>query len=315
MISVAMTTYNGEAFVSKQLESICAQSMPVDEIIICDDGSTDHTVEIIRHYMDKKPNIKLYINEKNLGYRENFKKALSLCQGDFIFLSDQDDIWMKDKVSEVIHKMHTNNAISVLATSFHYIDQNDNYINKENTTLYYHPVEDEELKQITFQELLLHNYFQGCCMCMKKHIKELYLQGYSDEIPHDWLINLIAANENGMYLWKKPLVLYRIHQHNTIGVETFNKSRLSWLKQEFTLEHRVRDLDDVLLALNALEKSSFVINRANTKIIKATNTFVVHLLKCLNEKKAYKAKGEEKDIYKLFRTSKGRLFDFLYTRM
>lgn len=315
MISVAMTTYNGEAFVGKQLESICNQSMPVDEIIICDDGSIDCTVEIIRYYMDNNPNIKLYINEKNLGYRENFKKALSLCQGEYIFLSDQDDIWMKDKVSEVIHKMHKNNAISVLATSFHYIDQNDTYINKENMTLYYHPVGEEELKQISFQELLLHNYFQGCCMCMKKHIKELYLQSYSDRIPHDWFINLIAANENGMYLWKKPLVLYRIHQHNTIGVETFKKSRFSWLKQEFTLEHRVRDLHDVLLALNALEKSNLVMNQANTQIITSTHSFVVHLLKCLNEKKIYKAKGVEKDIYKLFRTSKGRLFDFLYTRI
>ena len=98
MISVAMTTYNGEQYIKEQLTSIIHQSRQVNEIIICDDCSKDHTPEIIQSFQNqyKDINIKLYINEKNVGYRDNFKKAISLCSGDYIFISDQDDIWKKE---------------------------------------------------------------------------------------------------------------------------------------------------------------------------------------------------------------------------
>ena len=87
MISVAMTSYNGEKYIQKQLDSILNQTLKVDEIIICDDGSTDRTVEILKQYP-----VTLYQNEKNLGYRLNFKKAMELCSGDFVFLCISDKI-------------------------------------------------------------------------------------------------------------------------------------------------------------------------------------------------------------------------------
>ena len=93
MISVAMTTYNGEKYIRKQIESILNQSMKVDEIIVCDDGSTDKTVEILKEYP-----VTVYQNENNLGYRLNFKKAMSLCTHEYTFLCDQDDIWEKKKI-------------------------------------------------------------------------------------------------------------------------------------------------------------------------------------------------------------------------
>lgn len=93
MISVAMTTFNGEKYIEKQIESIIHQSLPVDEIIVCDDGSTDHTVELLKKY-----DVTLIQNFQNLGYKLNFKQAMEKCNGDYIFLCDQDDIWEKDKV-------------------------------------------------------------------------------------------------------------------------------------------------------------------------------------------------------------------------
>lgn len=80
MISVAMTTYNGEKFVCEQIESILNQSMKVDEIIVCDDGSSDSTIELLKKYP-----VKVVQNDVNLGYRLNFKKAMELCSGDYIF--------------------------------------------------------------------------------------------------------------------------------------------------------------------------------------------------------------------------------------
>ena len=88
MISVAMTTYNGALYLKKQLDSILFQTMAIDELIICDDGSSDETKEIIQDYQKKYPQIHFYENKENLGYKLNFKKAMDLCCGDYIFLCD-----------------------------------------------------------------------------------------------------------------------------------------------------------------------------------------------------------------------------------
>jgi glycosyltransferase involved in cell wall biosynthesis len=101
-ICVAMCTYNGERFLLEQLDSFLAQTRQPDELVVCDDGSTDRTREILEKFKHKAPfSVRLYLNEQNLGFRRNFEKALSLCQGDLIALSDQDDIWLPEKINEV----------------------------------------------------------------------------------------------------------------------------------------------------------------------------------------------------------------------
>src|SRR6476659_477323 len=98
-ISVALCTYNGERFLNEQLESILAQTFPVTEIIVCDDGSTDDTSTMLQQFERRYFNLfKIYVNAENLGVIKNFEKAISLCAGDIIFLADQDDIWEINKV-------------------------------------------------------------------------------------------------------------------------------------------------------------------------------------------------------------------------
>ena len=88
-VSVAMCTYNGHQYIKEQLLSILEQTIPIDEIIICDDGSKDATIQIIIEYMNAYPGvIKLIKNSQNLGYTKNFEKAICLCSGDIIFLAD-----------------------------------------------------------------------------------------------------------------------------------------------------------------------------------------------------------------------------------
>lgn len=125
MISVAMTTYNGENFVLEQINSIFHQTRNIDELIIVDDHSSDQTIPIILHLMQEHPDwsIKVYVNTKNLGYKRNFEKAIALSNGDHIFLSDQDDVWMENKVEEMMRIMETDPQIEVLASSFDLIDQ------------------------------------------------------------------------------------------------------------------------------------------------------------------------------------------------
>lgn len=101
-----MCTYNGEKYIKEQLDSILKQSHPVDEIIIQDDCSTDGTLKIIQKYEQKEVSIKCFQNERNLGYNANFISALQKATGDYIAISDQDDIWHPDKIALQLKEMN-----------------------------------------------------------------------------------------------------------------------------------------------------------------------------------------------------------------
>ena len=124
-ISIIMAVYNGEKYLIRQLRSIINQTKKIEEVILIDDCSKDKSVEIIEEFIKKNKlyNWKLIINKKNLGYKNNFKKGLSLVNGDIIFLADQDDIWHTDKVEKILTVM--NNDILAISSSFNFINQND----------------------------------------------------------------------------------------------------------------------------------------------------------------------------------------------
>ena len=94
-----MGTYNGEKFIREQLDSILAQTYPIKEIIIQDDGSTDGTIAICEEYAEKYPNIHFSCNEHNLGFNLNFKCAAMKATGDYVAISDQDDVWFPEKIA------------------------------------------------------------------------------------------------------------------------------------------------------------------------------------------------------------------------
>lgn len=116
-LSVALCTYNGANYIREQLESILSQIIPVDEIVICDDGSTDDTIEIIEKVL-KNTKIKIIFqqNDKNIGLINNFAKAVSLCTGDIIFLSDQDDVWLPQKTQCITSHFKHNPGIDLIST-------------------------------------------------------------------------------------------------------------------------------------------------------------------------------------------------------
>ena len=113
-ISIAMAAYNGEKYLRAQLESFLLQSRLPDELIVCDDGSTDATLEILELFRQKAPfNVYIFRNKINLGFTKNFEKSIMKCSGDLIFFSDQDDIWFNNKV-EVIEKACVSNPEKLL---------------------------------------------------------------------------------------------------------------------------------------------------------------------------------------------------------
>ena len=101
--SIALCTYNGERFLSQQLESLAAQTILPDELVICDDASSDSSLRILEDFAQKAPFIvRIFKNPKNLGYIKNFEKAIGLCSMDVIFLSDHDDYWESEKLNQVL---------------------------------------------------------------------------------------------------------------------------------------------------------------------------------------------------------------------
>ncbi len=322
MISVAMTTYNGALYLKKQLDSILFQTMAIDELIICDDGSSDETKEIIQDYQKKYPQIHFYENKENLGYKLNFKKAMDLCCGDYIFLCDQDDIWMEDKVEKMINKIKENPKIQVLASSFVYINQVDEEIEttldsgKSNNNLYLKPVKEGDCVPVSFEEYYNHNYFQGCSLLLKKEIKNKVVNHFSIRVAHDYLINFTAAKEEEMYFWNVPLFKYRLHENNTIGVVDQNINFIQKMRNRNTLKIRSLLAVDGISMLEALKETDPSFYKKRESYYENKIAFYKEHLKYLEDRNLFGLLFENKNpYYKEFKGFKARMMDLLYAMM
>jgi glycosyltransferase involved in cell wall biosynthesis len=242
--SVAMCTYNGEKHIKNQLGSILNQSLAIDEIIICDDGSNDKTIEIITQFQLEYPNIiSLYRNSINLGSNKNFEKAFSLCTGDYIFLSDQDDIWKKNKVEKIIQYFSENESAEAVFSNAELI--NDDNKTFTNISLWDSKgfMENQLSKPIDlFQHITFKsNTVTGATLCIKQEIKSLILP--IPDIPkfyHDEWIAVIIASRRKLEYITDELISYRIHSGQQIGAKgNLNKSRLKnhLATANYILEH------------------------------------------------------------------------------
>lgn len=111
-VSVAICTYNGARYLREQLESIRQQSRTADELVVCDDASQDETVQILREFSAESGiKIRIYVNSANLGFTRNFEQALRLCDGDLVFIADQDDIWYPKKIEAVCRLCRDNPGV------------------------------------------------------------------------------------------------------------------------------------------------------------------------------------------------------------
>lgn len=228
MVSVVMATFNGEKYLEKQLNSILMQTLLPDEILIFDDRSVDKTEEIVNQFIKKNTTsveIKFVKNETNLGYALNFYQGLKYARGDYIFLSDQDDIWYANKIEIIVKIMKKNKKISALNTAYILIDDKGkeikNYLSKKFK-------DNEKLKKIDFFNFIKSPRYPGMAMCINKRIlPQLQRIERGDIIAHDWLLNLIASENNEMYFLDKILTKYRQHFENTYGLTcTANKKNI-----------------------------------------------------------------------------------------
>lgn len=203
MISVCMATYNGEKYIRQQIESILIQLEKNDELIISDDMSIDNTLKIVNSFCDSR--IKVHIHKENHGFVKNFENALSFARGDYIFLSDQDDIWMPNKVSIAMKYLK---KYDFIVSDCITIDENENVISSSR-------IKDYNIRT-GFWRLMLKTRYLGCCMAFNRKILNCVLPFPSNSylLEHDLWIAAVAECYFKTSLIEEPLIKYRRHGGN-----------------------------------------------------------------------------------------------------
>lgn len=201
-ISVCMATYNGEKFIKEQLESILCQLGNNDEVIISDDGSTDDTKLVIESFKDER--IKFFKNNGTKGVVSNFENALNKSTGDYIFLSDQDDVWNKGKVDKVICELQ---SCDLVLTDAYVVDSEGSVINKSFFEL--------NRSRKGFFKNIVKNSYLGCAMAFNRKTLEACLPFPSNLPMHDWWIGLVAEVDGHVVHLNDKLINHRRHGNNT----------------------------------------------------------------------------------------------------
>ena len=220
-ISIAMCTYNGAQYVPQQLESFARQSCLPCELIVCDDGSTDATLAIVEGFAAQAAfPVRIFKNERNLGSTRNFEKAINLCSGDLIALSDQDDEWYPGKLS-AMHRLFEEFPEALAAFS-------DADVMNERSA----PVGRKLWKSLFFTPgkkvphvdtgmvatLFRPNYFvTGATMVFRSSLRSRCLP-IPDSWVHDAWISWMAALRDGLAPLPAVTIRYRLHTQQQIGL-------------------------------------------------------------------------------------------------
>jgi glycosyltransferase involved in cell wall biosynthesis len=247
LVSVAMATFNGANYLKEQLSSILGQTYPNLEIIITDDASSDETLAILRDYQKSHDRIKIFRHRVNQGITASFEDSIKNCRGEFIAISDQDDIWELNKIEVLMNAMENEDAI---CSDSELIDQSGQSLNKRISSL-----------------VNLKSFYSGAPflmgICLPGH--SLMMQGdfaryilpMPGEIMYDRWISYCAAANNGIKYVHLPLVKYRQHESNSYGVgKAKNKKNKKTKEQKFHIK---------LMELNACAKVP--VKDEETKII------------------------------------------------
>ncbi len=217
MISVVLAAYNGGEYIKAQLESVLSQLSVDDEVVISDDNPSGNTAEAIKDILSVDKRIR-YIHGPGKGVIKNFENAIKNATGDYIFLCDQDDIWLDGKV-EAVMKEFENGALVVMHDA-KIVDSNLNVT--ENSFFESHGSGTGIIKNI------IKNSYIGCCMAFSSKLKE-FLLPFPDNLPmHDQWIGLIGEKKGKVSLINTPYLLYRRHDATVTGKSTSFSQKLKW---------------------------------------------------------------------------------------
>lgn len=230
LVSIAVATYNGAEFLAPQLDTLINQTYKNLEIVICDDASTDNTHSIIEAYQKLDSRIKFFPNKENLGFNLNFERTLKHCSGEFIAISDQDDIWLLDKIEIVLNAW------------------------EEGVILVHHSTktfENEPLPELAItneikgfsgnrlETLLRGNTVQGCTIMFKREILKLALP-FQKDVLYDWWLAICAASEGNIQFMHRNLIYHRRHTLSAHYSKVKEKSKFYYHQEHVTLLNFVK---------------------------------------------------------------------------
>ncbi len=203
MITVCIATYNGARFIEQQIRSILPQLEENDEVILSDDGSTDKTISIVSNIADARIRI-IPNNGKKHSPTTNFENALKYAKGDYIFLSDQDDIWMSQKVKKMMGILKQGRYDCVVSDAM--VTDAEGNITSHSLFKIMH------VRHNRIYNLFVHNGYTGCCMAFNKNVLKKSLP-FPDNIPmHDIWIGNVAAFFFNVGFINEPLIKFRRHE-------------------------------------------------------------------------------------------------------
>lgn len=218
MVSVCMATFNGEEFIIQQIQSILNQLDITDELIISDDGSTDKSISLIESLNDKR--IKIFPDNNFKSPIYNFENALKHAVGDYIFMSDQDDLWIENKVKIMVEQMEL--GYDLVISDCELVDQN--LIKWNPSYFHFNKSGPGIIKNI------IKNSYMGCCMAMSKRLLDTCLPFPRNLPMHDSYIGLVGELKFKVKFINVPLLLHRKHLNNSSSTST-GKSNYSLIQK------------------------------------------------------------------------------------
>jgi glycosyltransferase involved in cell wall biosynthesis len=218
-ISVAMCTFNGARFLDAQLESLAAQDRQPDELIVCDDASSDNSCEIIREFARRAGfAVRLVVNDKNLGTTKNFEKAIEICQAPIIALADQDDVWYAHKLDRIERHFLASSFVVAVFSDADIIDEHSRALRQRlwRTNGFNRKEQIEFSNGGGFSVLIKHPVVTGATMAFRKQLLDVLMPIPATEI-HDLWISFLLTALGRIELISEPLMQYRRHQSQQIG--------------------------------------------------------------------------------------------------
>jgi glycosyltransferase involved in cell wall biosynthesis len=279
--SVTMCTFNGARYIQHQLDSICGQSLRPSELLVCDDFSTDDTVPLIKRFAEVAPfPVRLVVNSTNLGSSRNFAQAIELSKGDIIALADQDDVWKPEKLLTLVDTLDKNPDAGYVFSDAELVDEN---LIPLNRTLWDAVVRDNPLFKrylvdngAQFLTLLKGNVVTGATLAFRSCIKELILPISPLWVHDGWIAILATAIGMRGIALATPLILYRQHSSQQLGVRRSDELRRSGKLRIGNANENIRWVQNLQAVKERLQELNTSLGNDITPAIRLLDEKVLH---------------------------------------
>ena len=265
-ISIAFIVYNGARYMHTQLDSILAQTHGVDEIIVCDDASSDNTKEILEEYKKNNPDLFfIHYNNQNIGPTKNIEKAIQNCKGELILLADQDDYWETNKVETIVKWFEQNPNMNGVFTNGSLMNSKGELDNKYalwDIMSFPHKTIRSETELNNSLKLYINtveNAVTGATLAIRNNLAFLNQPfPHIKHLVHDRWLAINLAENNSLGILNENLIRYRIHSAQAIGgmtenIEKYIELNANLLEGKPNINNSIASFKDLRYILNKIE--------------------------------------------------------------